>query len=108
MSNDNLHNALNRLGADYAPGPDFTATIMAKVKRRARRRRIINIALVSLCGLVVVATATYLLTQVLSPVIATATALPHSLVLPICGLSALLCLMLLADTLLRQKFMPNS
>lgn len=63
--------------------------------------------MVALCGVLFVALSTYFLVPVIRPIITAATKISYTWLLPMCGVCLLLCLMLLADTSLRRKFMPN-
>ncbi|MDE6340918.1 MAG: hypothetical protein K2K93_01240 [Muribaculaceae bacterium] len=107
MSNDNLHNALRKIGESYSPGPDFTSVIMQRVTRRARRLRLLRYASIAISLAMVGALSVYTLIPEINPVIRKASALPASVFLTLCFIGVLLCLMLLADTLLRRKFMPR-
>ncbi len=107
MSNDNLHNALQKIGETYSPSPDFTSVIMQRVTRRARRRRLLRYATITIFGILVAAFTVYTLRPVLSPVISEAATMPAAVFLAICCIGSLLCMMLVADTLLRKRFMPR-
>lgn len=108
MNNDNLHNALIRLGASYAPGADLTANIMKRVKRRARQQHIINIVLIALSALVIIAITYYFIVPIIAPIITIVCNISFTRLIPICGIFAVICLLLVVDSLLRKKFMPTT
>ncbi len=106
MSNDNLRNALTRVGASYEPGADLTVNIMKRVKLRARRQRIIFITMIAFCTLTI-AGLFYFIAPVFAPVFTISNEISFTRLLPLCGVCTLLCLLLVADILLRKKFMPT-
>ena len=108
MNNDNLHNALIRLGASYEPGADLTANIMKRVNRRARQQRIINIAIIVLFALVIISLTYYFIVPIIAPIITIVCNISFTRLIPICGIFAIICLLLVADSVFRKKYMPTT